>query len=103
MALASALVAERKHHTSRRAYPCYLVGFTNPVGDRLVEKYVLAGLGRHSGGFEVHVVGRRVDDRFDVWILEDRVIAQGWNAAVFFRKCAALVFGPRKTRSDLKL
>ena len=65
MAFAPALIAEREHDAGLLTDARDGVAFSDGVGDRLFEEDVLAGVGRHADRLEMHVVGRRVDDRLD--------------------------------------
>src|SRR5882672_11511123 len=65
MALAAALVSQREHHARFPARLGDRPAFRYGVGDRLVEKNVLAGGGGRARRLQVDVVGRGVDDRLD--------------------------------------
>src|SRR5690348_11117128 len=60
VALAPPLVAEGEHDAGFAAGPADGPAVAHRVGDRLVEKHVLARARRRPGGFQMDVVGRRV-------------------------------------------
>ena len=80
---APALVAERQHDAVLFADARDGGAVRDAVGDRLVEKDMLAGFRRHLRCFEMNVVGGRVDDRLNRVVFEDVLIAYRRPAAIF--------------------
>src|SRR4051795_7145686 len=103
MALPSTLVAERKHYTGLLAYPCDHPAFIHSIGDRLLEKDVLAGFCRHARGFQVSVIRCGVDYCLNARLFQDRLVARCRRAIVLCREGPALIVGTRKARYDLEL
>src|SRR6185503_17559193 len=58
---------------------------------------------RRARGLQVHVVRRGVDDRVDVAVLQDGLVAGRGGATVFRSERFALVFGARVASHDLEL
>src|SRR5258708_27371717 len=71
MTLAPALIAERQHHAGGLADARNLAALRDRVSDRLVEENVLAGVGSHAGGGEMHAVRRRIGDGLASGVGED--------------------------------
>src|SRR5262249_44015024 len=65
VALAAALIAERKHNVRGPAGRDAGARVSDRVRNRLVEKHVLSGKRGGARSLEMRVVGRRVDDRID--------------------------------------
>ena len=103
VAFLAPLVSEREHDARLAAGRGQGAGIRNRVGDRLVEKDVLAGLRRRARRLRMHVVRRRVDDRLDDAVVQDRVVARRGVAGIFFRECLALLLGARIAGDDLEL
>src|SRR5205814_5560587 len=73
------------------------------IGDRFVEKHVLAGARRGSRGLAVRRVGRRVDDRLDRAIFENLLVAARGAAAVSGGELLPLLVRARIARADGEL
>ena len=103
MALAPPLIAERQHHAGLAAGLGDGAAVRDAVGDRLVQKDVLAGGCGRAGRRQMHIVRRRVDDRLDLGIGQQRLVARGRPAAVFCREVFAFFLGPGVAAADLEL
>ena len=101
MVLAAALIAEREDDAGRLAEAGDFAALGDGVGDRLVEKHVLAGGRRHPRGLEMDAIGRRVDDRRDRGIGQNFLVARRGTAAVFRGKGRALLVGSGEAGGDL--
>ena len=75
--LPAALVADGEDDTGFAADAGDLFSVRNCVGDRFVEKYRLARLGRRAGGFEVYMVRGGVDDGVDGRVFQD--VLRNWD------------------------
>src|SRR5207248_2844455 len=91
----TALVTESQYHAFLLADARDGVSVGDGVGNRLVEKDMLAGLRRHSRGLEMDIVGRRIYDRFNPVVFENFLIAPRRAAVVFGGECAPLFFRTR--------
>src|ERR1039458_3780921 len=103
MAFPPALIAQCEHDTGLAATLGDLAAVGDRVGDRLVEKNMLAGLRRQARGFKMHVVRRRIDDGLDLRVGENGLIARRCAAAIFGGEGRPLLFRARKTGDDLEL
>src|SRR6185295_17227593 len=102
LALAAPLVADREHHARLAAGLGKGTRVGDRIGDRLVEKHVLAGACRGGGGFEMRIVGRRIDYSFDAFVFQNRIKGRRRAATVFRRKRIALFFGSRVAGHDFQ-
>ena len=69
----------------------------------LSRKTCLPAAAAARGRRQMHVVRRRVDDRLDLGIGQDRLVARGRPAAVFRREAFALVLRAGVAAADLEL
>src|SRR5439155_9516002 len=102
MALATALVTQGEHDARLAAGLGDGAPLGNGVGDRLVEKNMLAGRRRGARRLKVRVVRRGVDDRLDCAIVEDSLVARRRFAPVLRGERFALVFRARVACDDLE-
>src|SRR5262249_62163894 len=63
MIFPAALITEREHDARLAADVGDRAGVGDGIGDGLVEKHMFPGGGSGARCFEVHIVGRRVDNR----------------------------------------
>ncbi len=97
----AALITHAQHHAGLAAGVSQRTAVGNGVGNRLVEKHMLAGLRGGDGGFAVHAVGRGVDDGVYVAVGEDRVVRGRCGARILPGKHIALVLRTRVARYDV--
>jgi len=103
MAFAPALIAECKRNARLPAGLGDLAAVGNGIGDRLVEKDMLAGGCRLTRGLQMNVVRRRVYNGLDVLVGENGLVARRRTAAVFCGEGRALLFGAGEAGDDLEL
>src|SRR6266487_4718453 len=102
MAFAPPLVAEREHDSGFAAGLGDRPPLRDGVGDRLVEKNMLARRRRAASRLEVRVVRRGVDDRLDRAVLQDRLVAWRRSATVLRGEGLALALRARVARDDFQ-
>ena len=64
---------------------------------------MLAGIGRRARGFEMHAIGRRIDDGLDVLVVENGLVTRHRAAAIFGGEGRALFLGAGIASGDREL
>src|SRR5258708_1531295 len=100
MCVAAGLVSEREHGPGFTAGLGDGARLGDGVGDRLVEKDMLAGRRRGAGGLEVRGVRRGIDDRLYCPVGKNLLIGSGAAAAVFGCEPVLLFAGTREARGN---
>ena len=103
LALAATLIADREHDARLAADGGDRSSVGDGIGDRLVEKHVLAGTRRSTRCFEMHVVRRRVDDRLDRVVAQNRLVTRCRPATVLGGESLAFFVRARVAGSDPQL